>query len=180
MHNLLEKLARDHRNLEKILTMLSHQLDSFFMGEESDFDLTIELMEYLEAFADQGHHPLENMIFEVARKRVKGHDELFDRLEKQHRDLSYLTRHFRQSLEGVLHEAVMSRTELETQGREYIALQQLHISLEEREAFPVLEAKLTKADWREIKEHTPRHDDPVFESPDQVRFSTLVSYLNRA
>jgi len=179
MRDLLEELSRDHRNLEKILTMLSHQLDKFFTGEESDFDLKIELLEYLEAYADQGHHPLENLIFEVARKRIRGQDELFDRLEKQHKDLSYLTKHFRQSLEGVLHEAVMSRAELETQGREYIALQHLHITLEEREVFPMLEAQLTAEDWRYIREHKPRHDDPVFEAPDQVRFSTLVAYLEK-
>lgn len=54
MHKLLEKLSRDHRNLEKILALLTTQLDNFFAGKESNFDLIIELMEYLEAFADQG------------------------------------------------------------------------------------------------------------------------------
>lgn len=177
MHKLLEKLSRDHRNLEKILDMLTHQLDSFFAGKESNFDLKIELMEYLEAFADQGHHPLENLIFEVAEKRIKGHDELFERLAKQHKDLDRLTRHFRHSLEGVLHEAVMSRAELETQGREYVALQHLHLVLEDREVFPLLDAELTGDDWNLIEANMPRHDDPVFEAPDQVRFYNLVAYL---
>lgn len=177
MHKLLEKLSRDHRNLEQILAMLTTQLDHFFAGRESNFDLKIELMEYLEAFADQGHHPLENLIFEVARKRIKGQDELFERLAKQHKDLDRLTKTFRHSLEGVLHEAVMSRAELETQGREYIALQHLHLGLEEREVFPMLEAELTEDDWELITANVPRHDDPVFESPDQIRFQNLVNYL---
>ena len=179
MHKLLEKLSRDHRNLERILAMLTTQLDHFFAGRESNFDLKIELMEYLEAFADQGHHPLENLIFEVARRRIEGHDELFDRLAKQHKDLDRLTRNFRQSLEGILHEVVMSRSELETQGREYVALQHLHLVLEDREVFPLLDAELTDADWKEISANMPRHDDPVFESPDQVRFSNLVAYLEK-
>ncbi|MCP4284241.1 MAG: hypothetical protein GY792_07305 [Gammaproteobacteria bacterium] len=177
MHKLLEKLHRDHQNLEKILVMLSTQLDHFFAGRESNFDLKIELMEYLEAFADQGHHPLENLIFEVAQKRIKGHDEMFERLDKQHKDLSRLTRVFRQSLEGILHEAVMTRAELETQGREYIALQNLHVVLEEKEAYPLLDAELTEEDWKFITEHMPKHEDPVFEAPDQVRFQFLVNYL---
>jgi hemerythrin-like domain-containing protein len=177
MHKLLEKLSRDHRNLEKILAVLTTQLDHFFAGRESNFDLKIELMEYLEAFADQGHHPLENLIYEVARKRIKGQDELFQRLAKQHKDLNRLTRNFRHSLEGIMQEAVMSRAELETQGREYIALQHLHLALEDHEVFPLLDAALTEDDWNMINTNMPRHDDPVFESPDQIRFYNLFTYL---
>ncbi|MCB1872085.1 MAG: hemerythrin domain-containing protein [Gammaproteobacteria bacterium] len=177
MHRLLERLSRDHRNLEKILAILTTQLDLFFAGRESDFDLKIELMEYLEAFADTGHHPLENLIYGLAQRRIKGHDELFERLAKQHHDLARLTRTFRHSLEGIVHEAVMSRAELETQGREYVALQQLHLALEDREVFPLLDRELTEDDWSMISANMPRHDDPVFEAPDQVRFYNLVTYL---
>ena len=179
MHKLLEKLSRDHRNLEKILALLTTQLDNFFAGKESNFDLIIELMEYLEAFADQGHHPQENLLYQVAGKRIRGHDELFERLARQHLDLAALTRTFKHSLEGVLHEAVMSRAELETQGREYVALQHLHLALEDREVFPLLDAELTQDDWDVITTNMPKHDDPVFESPDQIRFYNLVAYLKR-
>ncbi|MCB1853147.1 MAG: hemerythrin domain-containing protein, partial [Gammaproteobacteria bacterium] len=57
------------------------------------------------------------------------------------------------------------------------ALQHLHLALEEREVFPLLEAELTETDWAEISANLPKHDDPVFESPDQIRFQTLVNYL---
>lgn len=177
MHKILEKLKRDHRNLEKILTLLTTHLDHFFAGSDSNFDLIIELMEYLEAFADQGHHRLENIIFEVAMERMEDHRVLFECLGKQHKDLDYLTRTFRQSLEGVIHETVMSREELETQGREYIALQHLHLDVEEREAFPLLNAGLTKDEWECISANMPKYDDPVFGTPDQKQFQNLVAYL---
>jgi hemerythrin-like domain-containing protein len=177
MHKLLEKLGRDHRNLEKILEMLTNQLDNFYAGKESNFDLKIELMEYLEAFADKGHHPLENIIYAVGMERAPERRELFERLCHQHQDLNRLTSRFRHSLEGVLHEAVISRAELETQGREFIALQHLHLDLEDREVFPLLEATLTEDDWKRLETSIPRHDDPVFETPDRIRFQNLVAFL---
>lgn len=73
----------------------------------------------------------------------------------------------------------MSRAELETQGREYVALQHLHLALEDREVFPLLDAELTQDDWDVITTNMPKHDDPVFESPDQIRFYNLVAYLER-
>lgn len=181
MHSFLEKLHKDHGNLEKILALLSLQLDHFFAGRESNFDLKIELMEYLETYADQGHHPLENLIFNTARKHLDAdQQELMDRLQSQHESLVQLTRKFRQSLENVLQGGVMPRDELEVQGREFVALQRQHLDLEESEAFPLIDSVMTAEDWREVAANIPAHDDPVFESPDKVRFYNLFEYLSNA
>ncbi|TVO69863.1 hemerythrin domain-containing protein [Sedimenticola selenatireducens] len=180
MHYLLEKLHRDHRNLEKILDLLTSQLDHFLAGRESDFDLKIELLEYMEAYADQGHHPLENVIFTIAKPLVGERAELMDRLMTQHQMLGQLTRTFRNSLENIFQGGVMSRDELEVQGREFIALQRQHLSLEEQEAFPMLDEILQESDWAKIIEQSPNHDDPVFDKPDKLRFQTLFEYLSKA
>lgn len=180
MHYLMEKLQKDHRNLEKILDLLTTQLDNFLAGRESDFDLKIELLEYMEAYADQGHHPLENVMFAVAKPRVGDRAELMDRLMQQHQELAQLTRTFRHSLENIYQGGVMQRDELEVQGREFIALQRQHIALEEQEAFPLLEDALREEDWTEIIGQSPSHADPVFDKPDTIRFQTLFDYLSRA
>ena len=180
MHTLLERLGRDHKNLERILELLTLQLDHFFAGRESDFDLKVELLEYLETYADLGHHPLENLIYDTGKKRVGDKLELLERLQSQHDSLTMLTRKFRQSLESVLQGGVMSREELETEGREFIALQRQHLDLEEHEVFPLLDRVLTEEDWASIEQSIPPHDDPVFEAPDKIRFQTLLSYLERS
>ncbi|WP_321528591.1 hemerythrin domain-containing protein [Sedimenticola selenatireducens] len=179
MHYLLEKLQKDHRNLERILDLLTSQLDQFLAGRESDFDLKIELLEYMEAYADQGHHPLENVMFSVAKPLVDEQADLLDRLMQQHQELAQLTRTFRYSLENIYQGGVMPRDELEVQGREFIALQRQHIALEEQEAFPLLDSVLREQDWASIIEQSPNHDDPVFDKPDKIRFQTLFEYLSR-
>ncbi|WP_260294784.1 hemerythrin domain-containing protein [Sedimenticola hydrogenitrophicus] len=180
MHYLLEKLQKDHRNLEKILDLLTSQLDHFLAGRESDFDLKIELLEYMEAYADQGHHPLENVMFSAAKSRVADRADLMDRLIQQHQELAQLTRTFRNSLENIYQGGVMPRDELEVQGREFIALQRQHIDLEEQEAFPLLDEMLEEQDWAGIIDQSPSHADPVFDKPDKIRFQTLFDYLSRA
>lgn len=180
MHYLMEKLQRDHRNLEKILDLLALQLDHFLAGRESDFDLKIELLEYMEAYADQAHHPLENIMFTAAKPLVGERAELMDRLMQQHQELAHLTRTFRNSLENIYQGGVMPRDELEVQGREFIALQRQHIDLEEQDAFPMLQDVLREQDWAAIMDQSPNYDDPVFDKPDKVRFQTLFEYLSRA
>lgn len=180
MHYLLEELHRDHRNLEKILDLLASQLDHFLAGNESDFDLKIELLEYIEAYANQGHHPLENTIFVAAKPRVGERAELMDRLMMQHQVLGQLTRTFRNSLENIFQGGVMSRDELELQGREFIALQRQHLALEEQEAFSVLDEVLQESDWAKIIAQSSDYDDPVFDKPDKIRYQTLFEYLSKA
>jgi len=174
MHWLITKLRRDHDNLEKVLSVLKVQVDVFCDGHESNTDLLIELMEYLESYADHRHHPLEEVIFKVG---LAARPELNTLLSAQHRGVSQMTKRFRQSLEGVMQGGVMLRDEIGEQGREYIALQSQHLDLEEREVFTFLDENMTEADWEQVEASLSTHADPVFDAPDKVRFYNLLSYL---
>ncbi|MCP4997034.1 MAG: hemerythrin domain-containing protein [Gammaproteobacteria bacterium] len=175
MHKILERLYREHTNLNQILDLLDAQLNAFNRGDSPDYDLLIELLDYTETFADQMHHPLEDLIY--ARVNPGEEHAVFDRLQSEHQSLVQFTRKFRQSLEGILCDGVMSREELETQGHEFLALQRQHLHLEEEEAFPLVDKLLGEEDWHEISNQLPRHEDPVFSHPDQIRFQNLFKYL---
>jgi len=178
MHKLLERLYRDHANLTRVLDLLTLQLDHFFAGEESNFDLKIEMMEYLESYADQAHHPLEDRLFKYWTQRAPEKSDLVGRLMDEHRDLHQLTHTFRQSLEAIIGGGVMSRQELETQGRAYIALQRQHLDREEAEAFADINNTLSDSDWLAIEADLPARDDPLFSLPDMTRFQILFQYLS--
>ena len=64
MSQLLEKLRHDHENLARLLDLLSAQLDDLYAGDESNFDLKIEMLDYIEHYAEQYHHPAEEKINE--------------------------------------------------------------------------------------------------------------------
>lgn len=179
MHKILVQLKWEHQNLLKVLEILSNYLDHLLEGDDSDIDLIIELLEYLETFADLGHHPLENVIFDVAKKRMPDQSGIYERLGRQHEELERLTKTFRLALEGVMHETVMSREELVTRGRECLALQREHLDLEEQQAFPLLEEGLSEGDWLHISANLPKYDDPVFGKSEKRRFRNLVAYLSR-
>ncbi|MEN8166986.1 MAG: hemerythrin domain-containing protein [Pseudomonadota bacterium] len=174
---LLEKLRRDHINLKRLLALLSRELDAFFSGQESNFDLKIELLDYIEHYAEQVHHPTEDLIYQAALPKVGEGEKLLQRLSREHGNLVGSARRFRSTLEGIVQGEVMSRDEVETRGREFIALQRQHIDLEEHEVFPLLESLLTDEQWAEIASKAPKAEDPVFNWQDYNRFSSLIDYL---
>ncbi|MCU7933045.1 MAG: purine catabolism protein pucG [Candidatus Thiodiazotropha sp. (ex Codakia rugifera)] len=179
MRPLLEKLHRDHINLSRLLDLLSKELDALYAGHESDFDLKVEMLDYIEHYAEQVHHPTEDQINRVAfrKKSMKDHHALYERICKEHGDLIGLAHTFRETLEGAMQGEVLLREEVETRGREFVALQRLHLNLEEHEVFPLIDEALSDKDWAKLEQEIAHIDDPVFHRQDYNRFRSLIDYL---
>jgi hemerythrin-like domain-containing protein len=179
MSQLLEKLQRDHQNLSHLLDLLSAQLDALFAGHESDFDLKIEMLDYIEHYAEQYHHPTEEKIIEAAFQapEMQEHQGLRERVSREHEALIGMARRFRETLEGIMQGEVLRRDEVEARGREFVALQRQHIILEDQELFPLLAQILKPKDWEKIDQEVPHMDDPVFQRQDYNRFRSLIDYL---
>jgi hemerythrin-like domain-containing protein len=95
----------------------------------------------------------------------------------QHQKLVELNRRFRRSLEGVVHEEVLLRDEVENQGRELVDTLRRHMELEDSDAFPFVLERLSPDDWEELAETAPDLNDPVFGTPDPARFRSLYQHL---
>jgi hemerythrin-like domain-containing protein len=88
-----------------------------------------------------------------------------------------LANRFRTTLEGAMQGEVLLRDEVETQGREFVALQRQHIDLEEQELFPLLDEMLSDKDWAKLEREIDVGEDPVFQRQDYNRFRSLIDYL---
>lgn len=174
---ILERLKRDHVNLLRLLDLLSKELDALCAGEESNFDLKIEMLDYIEHYAERVHHPTEDMIYHEVLPRVRDGESLLLRLGREHGEIIGMARRFRETLEGIVQGEVLTREEVETRGREFVALQRQHIKLEEEEIFPLLDKHLTQDEWEELVSKVPKEEDPVFTWQNYNRFRSLIDYL---
>jgi len=177
MRALLNRLGEDHRRLTRLMSLLESLLDRFNAGDEPDYELMAELLEYMIDYADQVHHPSEDLIFErLLAQSDQGH-EVLRRLMHQHETLAQLNRRFRDSLEGIVHEEVLSREEVELQGRAVLAGLREHMTLEDTQAFPIAEKTLTDEDWGDIEARAPNVQEPIFGHADPERFRSLYAHL---
>ena len=177
MNVLLNRLAEDHRRLTRLMNMMEGLLDQFHAGEEPNYALLCELMEYIVDFADQVHHPSEDLIFRRVIEQSGQDADLPHTLIHQHEVLSQLNRRFQTSVEGIVNEAVLRRDEVEEQGRELIRFQREHMRLEDEAGFPLALAALSDADWAALEAQAPQVEDPVFGHADRERFRTLYLQL---
>lgn len=177
MHPVMTRLDQDHVRLSQVLTMFEGLLDRFHEGEEPDYELMYELLEYMHTYADVVHHPTEDLIYQRVLEKGTERHEVFEVLMRQHAGLSQITKRFRKSIEGILNEEVLLREDVEANGRELVASNRAHMILEDDEAFPIVRQTLTDEDWSAIEALAPAADDPVFGNPDPQRFKALYRQL---
>lgn len=177
MHKVLQKLKGDHVNLSRLLGALERQLDDFHHGREHDMDLMCELVEYIESYEDQVHHPTEDLVFERLKALTDEKRVAVEALEEQHRILADMSRKLSNSLEAIMHGGVVLRHEVEAQGRAMIKMLRRHMDLEETEVFALAHAVLEDADWNAVEKLAPKYNDPVFGNPDPARFRTIFMHL---
>ena len=178
MHQVLQQLTRDHANLERLMGVLEKQLDDFHVGEEHDIDLMCELVEYVESYEDQVHHPTEDLVFERIEAVTGEKHVAVETLLEQHRILADMTKQFRDALEAIMHGDVMLRHDVEARGRAMLKMLRQHMVLEEDDVFRLADRVLTDADWDLVKKRAPKFNDPVFGDPDPARFRTLFQHLS--
>jgi len=177
MTELLDRLSREHKALARVLDLFDDLLDRFHEGEEPDYELMREMLEYMESYSDQVHHPSEEDIFDRLRARSNESFPVLDLLTKQHQVIGQMNKRFRQSLEGIVNEEVLRRDEVEVQGRELVKTLREHLDLEETDAFPLARERLSASDWDELLAEVSGMEDPLLGDAVQERYRALFQHL---
>ena len=178
MTELLDRLNLEHKALVQVLDLFDDLLDRFHDGDEPDYELMCEMLEYLEIYSDQVHHPSEEDIFDRLRARSGRTEPVLDQLTEQHHAISEMNKRFRQSLEGIVHEEVLRRDEVEIQGRELVKTLRDHLDVEEKEAFPLARERLSASDWDELLSVTFGDPESLLGTAARSRFQALFRHLS--
>ena len=178
MHSILDSLHQDHKNFAKLLNFLSEQLELVQNEGIPDFELLLDVVDYIESYPDLVHHPREDVIFARFLERHDGADaDIVEGLMEEHRQLKVLTASLRSSLEGILHDAPLERESLAQQLSAFLDQQWKHLNAEEASVFPMLDRVLTPQDWGAVATELPDQADPLFGDNLQQQYQSLYERI---
>ena len=60
---IVERLCREHRNIEMLLAVLEHELEVFDRGDRPDYEVIRAIISYFEVYPEVYHHPQEDVVF---------------------------------------------------------------------------------------------------------------------
>ena len=172
MTDLVAIWRAEHVNFARLLGLLEKQVAAFSAGEQPNYDLMSDIVYYLRQFADQVHHPQEEVAFARLLDRDPGMKPQIDRLLQEHRVLGSAGATLLKHLDEVVADAVAPRSIIETAAATYLTHYRQHLSAEEDEVIPRAEKLLSPSDWAAVTA-IPARRDPLFGEEVENRFRNL-------
>jgi hemerythrin-like domain-containing protein len=170
---IIERLSREHRNVETLLAVLEHELEIFDRGDRPDHQVIRGIIYYFELYPELYHHPLEELVFAKLKLRDPTAAAKVGDLTLEHQKAAERLRRVGQAVQRVLADREIPRQNVDRVVRDFIESERRHIMMEDRDFFPVALKALEAQDWTEIASASIDPEDPLFHEAAEETFSAL-------
>ncbi|WP_282606410.1 hemerythrin domain-containing protein [Pelagibius sp. Alg239-R121] len=179
MTEAIQTLRSEHKTTARMLDLLERQITLFEETQQPDYDLLKEVIDYFLTYPDLYHHPKENLILEVLRRKAPEAAAPVGDIEREHAEISSRLHDFAHAVVEVLMEAEVSRDAFVKIARDFVEEQRRHMIKEEQVFFPAALKALTPVDWEAIDKKVSRFNDPLTATESELRFDSLRQMLRR-
>ena len=173
---MIDRLRREHLNLEYLVEILGRQLESFGNGGTPDLRLMRELAEYLTDYADPYHHDTEDHLLRCVLRDNPRLAAERPRFALDHRNLAILGREIRQTLDRIINGEFLPRDELFGPGSDYLRMYRRHLERERRLLLGA-SGRLESAEKAALQREFPLIPDPL-ETLEDERFRLLYDAIS--
>lgn len=174
---ITDRLVQDHRNIERVLTLLRMQLDFMQARDEQGLTLLSAGTGYLIHYPGFMHHSLEELLFEAVVAKLPSAAGLQERMKKEHEQLAVMATNFMTRIGLQQLTLVPGFDSLRKTGIDYLSAYDDHIRFEEREIFPMALDTLSIEQWHEIRARRAHASDPLFGPESLMLYDNLYDAL---
>src|SRR5664279_6061182 len=179
MSNIIQILLEEHRNIDKLLLVLEHELEVFDRSEEPDYEILQAVIQYFQDYPENCHHPKEDLVFEKLKMRDPAAAERVGDAEAEHKIETERLRRLVEAVEEILAGREFLRQTFHDVVHDFIQHQRQHMDKEERLLFPAAVNGLRPDDWAEIDARLSDRKDPLFNGTIETKFQALQLSLLR-
>jgi hemerythrin-like domain-containing protein len=179
MSNIIQILLEEHRNIDKLLLVLEHELEVFDRSEEPDYEILQAVIQYFQDYPENCHHPKEDMVFEKLKVRDPAAANRIGDVEAEHQVETKRLRRLVEAVEEILAGREFLRQTFHDVVHDFIEHQRQHMDKEEQLLFPAAVQGLRPDDWAEIDTRLNDRKDPLFNGVIETKFQALQRTILR-
>ena len=176
---IIELLSREHRNIEKLLDVLEHELEVFNRGNRPDYEVIRAIISYFEVHPKMYHHPQEDLVFIKLKMRDPAAAAKVGNLAAEHKKGAERLCQVAKTVDAVLADREMIRQTVGDIIRDFIEHERHHILMEDLYFFPAALKALEPQDWGDIASSLTTRKDPLFSDVAEERFDTVREHILR-
>ena len=178
MNRIMAELHQDHTHLSRLLNMLERHVKVLLNDGDPDLNMMIDIVEYIRSYSDLFHHPKEDKVYGIFKKRTNEGADIVDSLLDDHQHIPEVTLEFQQLLNSALSGAfVVSRDDLSKKITNFINIQRKHLNTEEKKLFPLINKTLKESDWAELEASIQEKSDPLFGTKIEESYESLYQTI---
>lgn len=179
MSNIIQILLEEHRNIDRLLLVLEHELEIFDRSEEPDYEILQAVIQYFQDYPEHCHHPKEDLVYEKLKLRDQAAAERIGDVEAEHHSESLRLRRLVEAVEEILSGREVLRRTFHDAVSDFIKYQRAHMDKEERLLFPAAVQRLKPEDWEAIDARLSDRKDPLFNGAVETKFQALQRTILR-
>ena len=179
MSNIIKILLEEHRNIDKLLLVLEHELEVFDRSEEPDYEILRAVIEYFQDYPEDCHHPKEDMVFEKLKMRDPAAADRIGDAQAEHEIETERLHKLVEAVEEILAGREFLRQTFHDAVYGFIRHQRQHMDKEERLLFPAAVQRLRPEDWDAIDARLADRKDPLFNGAVETKFQALQRTILR-
>jgi len=179
MSKVLDEWHDEHRRFSHLLDILGKEVATFHAGDDPDYELMRDIVQYLLHFADRFHHPREDVAFSRLAERDPGMRMVVTRLLQEHRVIARAGAELLRRLDEIEADVVVSRAAIEASAATYLLYYRHHLGTEEAQILPRAATLLTPEDWTAVTAAVPTGPDPLFGKQAEAGYETLRRHIER-
>ncbi len=168
----------EHQAFAALLALLEQQLEQFHRAAAPDYEIMLDIVEYMVDYADRFHHPKEDLAFARIAERQPTAADSVRQLAREHSAILASGRELAREIEAVVGGAIVARKVVEELGQRYLDAFRRHMYAEEQGLFVAAVECLSDEDWNSIERASERGDDPLFGERPEQRYAALRSQLS--
>lgn len=179
MTTAFDQLVADHRNIDRVLSVLASEVNRY--GTENsrgpDLALILEILDYMNSYPQAFHHPLEEQAFDYMLARGIGDSAAIRRIRAQHQEIEAAATELDKVFTAVGRDYPVAIDDIKERLGAYLDLQHRHLLTEEESIFPTMAESLDDSDWRSITAQLTLQRDPLFGPELRRGFTELAKRL---
>lgn len=177
MNTVIDRIHLDHRNTEQLLRLMDQETDHLETGDFTNLPLLSDIMHYFVNYPDLYHHPLEDQVFAVLKKKAPALAGKVDQLYSEHVQMGEASESLLELTTELQGNAVTPRDRVVRAFRDFVRQYREHLHREERELLPAAEKTLETSEWRLLEKQFATGTDPVFGKLLQRQYQALYKVI---
>lgn len=177
---ILAELRLDHRNMALLLNLLEREANRLYDGEEPDYDLMHDVMQYMTIYPDAVHHPKEDLLYAELKAARPDLSAGFEKIRNDHRDIAELGTRARDDLASIASDAFVNRKTIVADALRYVNTLRDHMRWEDTDLFRRCEEMAAAGHDLVVDSTLVGRGDPLFGEEAQARFSNLLKGIEAA